>query len=209
MSIRERLPPQTRRELRKWAGPKDQNWQRLREGTGRPSIVQPGCTEPGRKSLRPSYGRPYVFSNGERQLRPHRREHIYARPRERKSRRPFRVHLITRTRACSSDRVPAQRHRRNDSRLQDFAAIHQPDSHLSGVLVVPQEVHLAVTVVVVGPSRTPARGDIWQVGGARYRGAIHEPDGDLRPVLSFSQRRSDLPSPLKSATCRTDQPEEG
>ena len=48
MSIHEHLPPQARRQLRRSDGRRDSSWRKWRGGTGRGSIVQPGCTKPKR-----------------------------------------------------------------------------------------------------------------------------------------------------------------
>ena len=46
MSIHENLPPQARKDLKKLVGRRGSSWQNSRGGTGRTSIVQPGCTKP-------------------------------------------------------------------------------------------------------------------------------------------------------------------
>ena len=45
MSIHEHLPPQARKELKKWAGRRESSWRSWRAGIGSSSIVQPGCTK--------------------------------------------------------------------------------------------------------------------------------------------------------------------
>ena len=48
MSIHEHLPPQARKELKEVGWTKGWSWQRLRDGTGNASTVQPGCTKPAK-----------------------------------------------------------------------------------------------------------------------------------------------------------------
>ena len=45
MSIHEHLPPQVRRELKEVGWTKGWSWRSWHGGTGRASIVQPGCTK--------------------------------------------------------------------------------------------------------------------------------------------------------------------
>ena len=46
MAIHENLPRIPKRDLSKWAGPRQRSWPKSLAGTDRGSIVQPGCTKP-------------------------------------------------------------------------------------------------------------------------------------------------------------------